>query len=90
MRQVVEAFRGAWGEPLEVEYAAAADDAAVRKEEAGLLRVDNTKAKVELGWRPALTNEAAVEAAASWYRDFATTGRARALAERQIEAFLNL
>ncbi len=93
VREVVEAFRSAWEGPLSVDYADETADAALAKREAGLLRVDTTKAKVELGWRPALTNADAVRSAAAWYGGFATAADARAvraLTEAQVEGVLGV
>ena len=93
VREVVEVFRSAWSDPLDVRFATAAHDAVLTKEEAGLLRVDTTKAKVELGWRPVLTNTAGIKAAAVWYGGFASAPDARsvrALTEAQIEELLGV
>lgn len=40
--------------------------------EAGLLKLDISKAVSELGWKPKLNANAAVELTMSWYREFAT------------------
>ena len=40
------------------------------KFEPAILRVDNAKAKIELGWRPLFSVEAAVESAANWHKAF--------------------
>lgn len=91
VREVVDVFRQRWGGELAVVLADEHPDAARSKREAGLLRVDTTKAKVELGWFPALTNVAAIRAAAAWYVDFASDpGAARALTLAQIESLLGV
>lgn len=93
VREVVEAFRSAWTGSLEVDYADESAAAATEHREAGLLRVDTTKAKVELGWRPALTNADAVRAAAAWYAGFAAADgvtAVRSLTEAQIESVLGV
>ena len=93
VREVVEAFRAAWTGDICVDYAEETQDAARSKREAGLLRVDTTKAKVELGWRSALTNADAVRSAAAWYVGFAgaaDAGAVRKLSEAQIEGLLGV
>lgn len=84
VREVVAAFQGAWGGGPQVEFG----DAVYK--EAGLLRVDNTKAKVELGWRPTLTNAGAVEASCEWYRAVVGGVDARAKGFEQIERILDV
>ncbi len=56
--------------------------------EAGLLSLDSTKAKVELGWRPRLTIEAAVALTVEWYRAYREHADMRAFSERQIEHYV--
>lgn len=85
VREVVDAFQGAWAGSPRVEFG----DGGAHKE-AGLLRVDNTKAKVELGWRPTLTNAGAVEASCEWYKAVADGADARAKGFEQIERILDV
>jgi CDP-glucose 4,6-dehydratase len=85
VRQVVGVFQKAWDGSPKVDFAPPDQDAAALHKEAGLLRVDNTKAKVEMGWRPGLTNDGAIEAAVEWYKKVASGADARALTEAQIE-----
>ena len=67
VREVVESFRKLWPLPLDVVFADASDASAQTHREAGLLRVDPTKAKVELGWRPLFDNAAAISTTTEWY-----------------------
>ncbi len=82
--QIVEVFQSAWPGALTVEFG----DEAHRLHEAGLLRVDPTKAKIELGWGPLTTNRQAVAAVVDWSRDVlaGASPRQRTLAE--IDALL--
>jgi CDP-glucose 4,6-dehydratase len=62
--QVTNAFYEAFGKP-------AAFDVKPEKalHEAGLLMLDNTKIKTELGWQPKLNAEEAIRWTAQWYAD---------------------
>jgi CDP-glucose 4,6-dehydratase len=53
--------------------------------EAGLLRLDWSKARTRLGWHPGLTLKEAVELTVSWYRAAAGTASARAMYELSVE-----
>ena len=56
--------------------------------EAGILRLDSTKAQVQLGWRPRLFIDEAIDWTVEWYRAWA--GRdtdLRRLSERQIQNY---
>ena len=92
VREVVETFRTMWSDPLDVCYAETAQ-AAGEHREANLLRVDATKAKVELGWGSALTNGAAVAMAANWYSNYhsdSEVATVRGITERQLEIVLGV
>lgn len=58
--------------------------------EAHYLKVDASKARARLGWRPRLTTETAVQWTAEWYRAHAGGAKARALCDEQIERFEKL
>ncbi len=59
--------------------------------EAAVLRLDSTKARIELGWVPLLSIEGAVEATNEWYRAYyRDPGGSRDLTLRQIEAYADL
>jgi CDP-glucose 4,6-dehydratase len=86
VRKVVELFQRIWngsptaniGVPQPAEH------------EAGLLRIDATKAKVELSWRPCTDNEGAVLTTVQWFKAQASGGDARQLAFEDIEKLLCL
>ena len=88
VREVTELFIASWSGDVQVRYAEAGRDAASLKQEAGILRVDSTKAKVELGWRPAMSDREAVTATARWNRAFADGENARRLACNEIEQMM--
>ena len=58
--------------------------------EAGLLRLDCTKVRQALGWRPALTLEMALDWVVAWHRALAAGGGARQLTLAQISAYAAL
>lgn len=43
--------------------------------EANMLKLDCSKARSLLGWKPLLTSGAALEKTAAWYREFYESGR---------------
>ena len=55
--------------------------------EAGYLKLDASKAQAELGWRPALRLETALEWLVSWYRAQAAGEDMQAYTLAQIEAY---
>nr|WP_294943022.1 CDP-glucose 4,6-dehydratase [uncultured Mucilaginibacter sp.] len=58
--------------------------------EAGLLKLDISKAKAELKWNPIFNAYKAVEYTIDWYKNFYTDkGAAGAYTEKQIQEFLN-
>ena len=56
--------------------------------EATLLKLDNTKALTELGWKPQLTTEAAIEKTIEWYMEFYRNNKV--LTQFQINEYLLL
>jgi CDP-glucose 4,6-dehydratase len=56
--------------------------------EAGLLRLDCSKARAELGWRPTLGLEEAIVSIVEWHKSVASGADARAVTIAQIERFL--
>lgn len=59
--------------------------------EATVLRLDNTKAQVQLGWKPLLDIDEAVGMTVGWYRQFTRDPKSmRAFSERQIERYADL
>lgn len=56
--------------------------------EAATLKLDCTKARLELGWEPRLTIEQALDLTANWYIAFSRGGDMRALTALQIRDYL--
>ena len=66
------------------------DDHAAAVPEAGVLRLDSTKARVSLGWRPKLSLETAIDMTVDWYKAHQRgTADMRALSQRQIDSYLS-
>jgi CDP-glucose 4,6-dehydratase len=82
VRWVVERFTRLWGEGARWEA-----DAGTHPHEAGMLRLDITKAREQLGWRPTWDTERALERTVEWYRSQVKGGDARALTLAQIKDF---
>lgn len=80
VRWIVERMRAAWGEGALPSDA----DSGPRPHEAGLLRLDSSKARAELGWRPALDLGDAIEWIVQWHQAVARGEDARAVTLRQI------
>jgi len=59
--------------------------------EAGQLRLDHSRARHELGWKPMLRYAATIDWTAEWYRRYHVQGeKARTLVEEQIERYERL
>lgn len=80
--EVVDAFAQAWGGAPGWER-----DGAEHPHEAQLLRLDVTKARTVLGWRPRLDFASAVGMCAQWYKNVGSGGDARAASLRDIERY---
>jgi CDP-glucose 4,6-dehydratase len=74
--------RLAWGEDMPAPELDPAGDGAMH--EAGLLRLDTSKARVELGWKPLLSLPEGLELATRWYRRAAEGHGMAATTEEQI------
>ncbi|AMK18869.1 CDP-glucose 4,6-dehydratase [Sphingobium sp. MI1205] len=68
---------GAWERP-----------SAPQPHEAVLLRLDSSKARSELGWRPKLSLNEALTKIVDWHKDVARGGDARAISLRQIDEYM--
>jgi CDP-glucose 4,6-dehydratase len=68
--------------------AAWAQDLDEHPHEAGQLRLNTDKARLELGWRPLIGLEEAVRLTVEWYRAAADGADPRALSLRQVEPLL--
>lgn len=66
------------------------DEGAATVHEAKLLRLDCTRARLELGWVPALRFEDCVRLTAEWYGGWAAGEPAAALCDRQIVSYQGL
>jgi CDP-glucose 4,6-dehydratase len=75
----------AWGSGApEIVFGKRTDD----PHEAGMLTLDSSKARIELGWRPLLAPREAVSLTSAWYRAFAEgSADMRAITEDQIAAY---
>lgn len=80
---IVERMRTAWGGGA----GAALPDSGPRPHEAGLLRLDTSKARAALGWRPALRLEQALEWIVAWHKAVGAGEDTRAVTLRQIEDY---
>ncbi len=89
VRAVVDVVRQYWQGVLDARFAPE-DRAAAKQEEAGLLRVDNTKAKAELGWRPSRNNTETISASVAWYGAVLAGQSPRDVTERQLSDLLSL
>lgn len=76
---IVERMRTAWGEG-----GAATADTGPRRHEAGLLRLDSSKARAALGWQPRLRLEQALGWIAEWHKAVGGGEDARAVTLQQI------
>lgn len=65
VRRVAETLAGFWGEG-----AGWVQDPAEHPHEAATLKLDSTKARVELGWAPRLSLDEALRLTADWYRAY--------------------
>lgn len=81
VRDLVEQLRSRWPE-LKVDY----QSEETGPHEAAVLRLDCTKARNELGWRPKLGLSRALDLTAEWYRE-AAKGSAAEVTDRQIAAY---
>jgi CDP-glucose 4,6-dehydratase len=81
--EVVARLAAAWGP----EARFATDEVSDAVHEAHALRLDHTRAVVDLGWRPRLRLDDALAWIAEWYRSFGRGVSARALCEANIEQY---
>lgn len=80
---IVERMRQAWGD----NGMAALPDGGSHPHEAGLLRLDSSRARTALGWQPVLRLEEALEWIAAWHKALGAGADARSLCLDQISAF---
>jgi CDP-glucose 4,6-dehydratase len=63
-------------------------DAGPHPHEARYLKLDSSRARARLGWRPPLALDAALHATVDWYRELSAGADMRAVTVRQIETLL--
>ncbi|NIJ36043.1 CDP-glucose 4,6-dehydratase [Sphingopyxis panaciterrae] len=79
---IVERLQAAWGD-----CEAVRPDTGPRPHEASLLRLDSSKARTALGWRPVLPLDSALEWISDWHRAVAAGSNARAVTIDQIARY---
>jgi len=80
---VVEQLASIWGDDAQ-QWKLAKE---AQPHEAHLLKLDSTKACIQLGWEPQLNLEECLEWIVEWYRVFVQKGDLRAVSEQQINNF---
>lgn len=80
---IVERMRATWGGTADV----ARHDARAQPHEAGLLRLDCSKARAALGWRPVLSLEQALDWIVDWHSQVAAGGDARVVSLDQLDRY---
>jgi CDP-glucose 4,6-dehydratase len=83
VQDVADTLAAHWGEG-----AGWVQDPAEHPHEAATLKLDSTKARLELGWEPRLTVEEALELTARWYMAFGRHEEMREITERQVRDYL--
>jgi CDP-glucose 4,6-dehydratase len=79
---IIERIAARWPEQLQ-----SIQDDGPHPHEARYLKLDSSKARAQLGWRPGLALEATLESIVDWYRELRADGDMRAMTLGQIEAF---
>jgi CDP-glucose 4,6-dehydratase len=82
VRWLVERVHPLWPSELRWEH-----DAGRHPHEAGYLKLDSSRARGRLGWRPTWGLPEALDRIVAWYRAFADGAEMRAATIEQIEAF---
>lgn len=81
---VAEGLARRWGEGARIEYSGAAG----APHEAGLLRLDITQARIELGWRPLWSLEQALDATVDWFQAWQRGDDVATLCRKQIASYM--
>jgi len=81
--QVADTVARLWGEGARWEQ-----DPAAHPHEAATLKLDSTKARLELGWAPRFDLEEALQHTANWYKAWGNQENMRAFTEQQVYAYL--
>lgn len=82
VRWILERLTALWDGKIQWEHAAG-----VHPHEAGILRLDSSKARLQLGWQPRWDVERALVAVVQWYRSFLAGGDLRALTLAQLRDY---
>ena len=82
--EVAQRLGALWGEGARVEL----EGDVSRPHEAGLLRLDVSRARAELGWRPRWSLEQALQATVDWQRHYLSGGDVRSFSLDQIGKLL--
>jgi len=85
VEKVVSTFTRLWGLP-----ASWAADKGEHPHEAHYLKLDSSKARSRLGWKPRLGLQLALEWTVGWYKTQAQGADARQLTLAQIERYMGL
>ncbi|WP_211198607.1 CDP-glucose 4,6-dehydratase [Ruegeria haliotis] len=88
VRQLAEMIQRAWGTGAPA--FSFPDQVPDAPHEAGILRLDSTKAQSRLGWRPRLSLQEAIDLTADWYKAHASGGNMAQTTAAQIEHFETL
>ncbi len=83
-------FERSWGESVSNRSGAGRATGTKAVHEAGILRLDSTKAQMQLGWRPQFSLPAAVDMTVAWYRAQREGRDMAAVTEEQIKDYGNL
>jgi CDP-glucose 4,6-dehydratase len=81
--QVAETAARLWGEGAHVARAPSGDD----PHEAGLLRLDATRARLDLDWKPRWSLQQALEQTVSWHRAWTQGADMTAFSLEQLHAY---
>jgi len=81
--EVAELAAGLWSSNASVEYVSAID----KVHEAGLLRLDNTRARLGLRWRPRWSLQQAMENTITWHKAWIAGEDMRTVSLAQIRAY---
>jgi CDP-glucose 4,6-dehydratase len=82
VRQVLDGVTERWGEELSWEH-----DGGEHPHEAGLLKLDSSRARMRLGWAPRWDLEAGLDALVEWTKAYRAGDDPRAVTLAQIDAF---
>lgn len=83
--QLLDSLAGIWGDG-----ASWRTDALDHPHEAGLLRLDSSKARMVLGWQPRLDIEQALKMVVEWHRAWLSGADMRAFTLEQIERYMTM